>query len=205
MLVRQLDEIYPQNYYSFTQLRHNVVTRVKEWLDVVSFRRICSGIPGDYLAALDVGGGTGWLLDKVKAADPRFKTSWVADIDPGAQAIAEKAGHRYALGPFEQFIPEISFDLILMLNLIEHVADPAGILQMPQLFLRRMVEFLSRRQTLMPLMRASFATIRGQGSIRRGISCCLMSAVSGAYVRPRGSPWSSFTIRRGLHFGARRY
>jgi 2-polyprenyl-3-methyl-5-hydroxy-6-metoxy-1,4-benzoquinol methylase len=129
MPVEHLDEIYPPNYYSFTQLRRNVVTRAKEWLDVASFRRICSEIPGDNLVALDVGGGTGWLLDKVKAADSRFSTSWVADIDPGAQAIAEKAGHRYALGPFEEFAPEVRFDLILMLNLIEHVADPVAILQ----------------------------------------------------------------------------
>jgi 2-polyprenyl-3-methyl-5-hydroxy-6-metoxy-1,4-benzoquinol methylase len=129
MPVEQLDKIYPKNYYSFTQMRRNVVTRVKEWLDVANFRRVCSGIPGDNLVALDVGGGTGWLLDKVKTADARFTATWVADIDPGARAIAEKAGHRYALGPFEQFAPEVSFDLILMLNLIEHVADPVAILQ----------------------------------------------------------------------------
>jgi 2-polyprenyl-3-methyl-5-hydroxy-6-metoxy-1,4-benzoquinol methylase len=129
MLADRLTEIYPSNYYSFTGQRKSLAQTVKCWLDRKTFRRICSDLPGSELAALDIGGGTGWLLDQLKAVEPRFTDTWVADIDPAAQALAEKAGHRYALGAFEAFAPDRDFDLIVLLNMIEHVKEPLAVLR----------------------------------------------------------------------------
>jgi 2-polyprenyl-3-methyl-5-hydroxy-6-metoxy-1,4-benzoquinol methylase len=129
MLYDKLDEIYPKNYYSFVPTGSTgLVQRVKQALDRKIFRAVTRQIPGAKLAALDIGGGSGWLLDAVKAVDPRVTTTQVVDIDPGAKAAAERAGHRYFLGTVEQFDSEEKYDLILMLNLIEHVRRPDEVL-----------------------------------------------------------------------------
>jgi 2-polyprenyl-3-methyl-5-hydroxy-6-metoxy-1,4-benzoquinol methylase len=129
MLYDRLDEIYPKNYYSFVSAGSTgLVQKVKQALDRRMFRAVTRQIPGEKLAALDIGGGSGWLLDAVKAVDPRVTTTQVVDIDPGAKAAAEPAGHRYFLGTVEQFESEEKYDLILMLNLIEHVRRPDQVL-----------------------------------------------------------------------------
>jgi 2-polyprenyl-3-methyl-5-hydroxy-6-metoxy-1,4-benzoquinol methylase len=125
----RLDEIYPKNYYSFISTGPTgLVQRVKQALDRRIFRAVTRQIPGQKLAALDIGGGSGWLLDAVQAVDPRVMTTQVVDIDPGAKDTAERAGHRYFLGTVEQFESEEKYDLILMLNLIEHVRRPDEVL-----------------------------------------------------------------------------
>jgi 2-polyprenyl-3-methyl-5-hydroxy-6-metoxy-1,4-benzoquinol methylase len=129
MLYDRLDEIYPKNYYSFAPAGPaGLVQRVKQALDRRIFRAVMRQIPGEKLAALDIGGGSGWLLDAVKGVDPRVATTQVVDFDSGAKAAAERAGHRYFLGTIEQFESAEKFDLILMLNLIEHVRRPDEVL-----------------------------------------------------------------------------
>lgn len=129
MLYDRLDEIYPKNYYSFVAAGPTgLVQRVKQALDRRIFRAVMRQIPGEKLAALDIGGGSGWLLDAVKAVDPRVATTQVVDFDVGAKVAAERAGHRYFLGTIEQFESAEKYDLILMLNLIEHVRRPDEVL-----------------------------------------------------------------------------
>jgi len=129
MLYDQLDAIYPKSYYSFGAAGPTgLVQKVKQALDRRIFRAVTRQIPGEKLAVLDIGGGSGWLLNAVKASDPRVTRTQVVDIDPGAKDAAERAGHRYFLGTVEQFESEEKYDLILMLNLIEHVRRPDEVL-----------------------------------------------------------------------------
>jgi SAM-dependent methyltransferase len=129
MFADRLGDIYPPNYYSFVVGNSSIATRVKERLDAAYFRRSLRKIPGHELIALDVGGGNGWLLERIKHADRRVSRTWVVDIDDHAQELARLAGHEYFLGRFEEFQSQERFDVILMLNLIEHVADPRAVLQ----------------------------------------------------------------------------
>jgi len=129
MLGDRLSEIYPDNYYSFTHALDSPVYRIKQWLDARLLRGILGALPGDALAALDVGGGTGWQLSLLQRIDPRVRVTQVVDIDDDAEAAARARGHEYFHGRIEDFETEQKFDLILMLNLIEHVADPIGVLQ----------------------------------------------------------------------------
>lgn len=126
--VDRLGEIYPSNYYSFSEGGTSPVARVKQWLDRRQFRTLFSRIPGKRLAALDVGGGAGWLLTEAKAVEPRLAETMVVDLDEAAEARARAAGHDFFLGPVERFKTERRFDVIFMLNLIEHVADPTAVL-----------------------------------------------------------------------------
>lgn len=124
-----LKRIYPPNYYSFVNTRKNIVVRAKEWLDRRFFRKMLRNLPGNQINVLDVGGGTGWILDVLKNADERIAHTQVVDIDEHAGEIAIRNGHAYFQGSMEAFNTEKKFNLILMLNLVEHVADPLAILQ----------------------------------------------------------------------------
>jgi len=85
-------------------------------------------IPGDRLRVLDVGGGTGWLLSQVRGVSDRVAETHEVDIDETAREAAEAAGHVFHAKRVEEFGSSEKFDLILLLNLIEHVADPAAVL-----------------------------------------------------------------------------
>jgi 2-polyprenyl-3-methyl-5-hydroxy-6-metoxy-1,4-benzoquinol methylase len=129
MLKDELSTIYPANYYSFDQSeRKNAVTAVKEWLDRRAFRGFLNAIPGEKLSLLDVGGGQGWLAGLMRKADPRIYRTQIVDIDFAAKMRAEHHGHTYFCGKIEEFDTADKFDVILMLNLIEHVADPYAVL-----------------------------------------------------------------------------
>lgn len=69
------------------------------------------------------------MPDILKRTDKRIKYTQVVDIDEKAKAIAEKRGHAYFQGTIEEFDTQNHFHLILMLNLIEHVANPLAVLQ----------------------------------------------------------------------------
>jgi SAM-dependent methyltransferase len=124
----RLSEIYPDTYYSFSEGRMSLAERVKQWLDRRMFLRLFADLPGDSLAALDVGGGTGWLLTQARAVEPRLRHTAVVDIDAKARAGAEKLGHAFHLSRVEDFRSDRKYDLILLLNLIEHVDDPVRVL-----------------------------------------------------------------------------
>jgi len=126
--VDRLAEIYPKNYYSFQPGGGGPLDWVKQKLDAAFFGKILKGIPGSKLRALDVGGGTGWLLDILKSLDPRIDFTQVVDLDPAAGAIARGKGHAYACQRVETFRSPEPFDVVMMLNLIEHVEGPREVL-----------------------------------------------------------------------------
>jgi 2-polyprenyl-3-methyl-5-hydroxy-6-metoxy-1,4-benzoquinol methylase len=124
----RLQEIYPSNYYSFADPGGSFVHRSKEWLDRRLFGQILRGLKGSALNVLDVGGGSGWQLDTVRAADARVAFTQVVDFDPKAEQIARGRGHDYFCGRIEEFSSDRKFDLVLLLNLIEHVENPLSVL-----------------------------------------------------------------------------
>lgn len=137
MPTNRLGEIYPVNYYSFSpDSRQSMAQRIKNFLDNRTFAALTRDIKGSSLTALDVGGGSGWLLDDLKRADPRVNRTAVVDIDSRAAEIARKNGHSYHLATFNAFETDERFDVILMLNLIEHVPDPVAALRKARELLR---------------------------------------------------------------------
>jgi len=124
----RLSQIYPSSYYSFHPTPRGTVYRVKDWLDRRWFRRIAAGIPGTTLAALDIGGGNGQQSSTLRAADPRIQRTVIVDFDEQAESAARALGHEYVRGRIEESAVVGNFDLILLLNLIEHVHDPLAVL-----------------------------------------------------------------------------
>ena len=136
--VDRLREIYPASYYSYVESggSKSPVQRFKELLDARMFKRLLRQIPGEDLCVLDVGGGSGWLLDVLRRLSPRVTQTHEVDVDERAGEAAHARGHIFHCMRIEDFKSERQFDLILMLNLIEHVADPGAVL-------RAMVEALA--------------------------------------------------------------
>ncbi len=124
----RLSEIYPANYYSFSEDGLSPVERIKQWFDRRQFRKLFGDMKGQSLAALDVGGGAGWMLTLARSVEPRLTQTMVVDLDADAESRARAAGHDFFLGPVETFKTNKRFDVIFMLNLIEHVADPVAVL-----------------------------------------------------------------------------
>jgi 2-polyprenyl-3-methyl-5-hydroxy-6-metoxy-1,4-benzoquinol methylase len=129
MLDDQLDLIYPNNYYAFDGAQQSFAQKIKDKLDLRLFRKITEHFHSDTaLNILDVGGGNGWLLDLFTQLDRKFGETWVVDLDAKAQEKARAKGHHFHLGPVEEFTYDGKFDIVLMLNLIEHVKDPRAVL-----------------------------------------------------------------------------
>ena len=127
--VSRLKEIYPTNYYSFSaRAGAGIVQRAKRWLDARQFRAVLRRLRAAELAVLDVGGGSGWVLDMLRAIDHRVRHTQIVDLDQEAAEAARAKGHQYACQRIEDFSSERRFDLILMLNLIEHVESPRRVL-----------------------------------------------------------------------------
>lgn len=125
----RLNEIYPSTYYSFVEPQHSFVLSVKAWLDKLLFKKIINKIPGKALNVLDVGGGAGWQLNSLRNIDSRITKTYLVDLDKDAEKLAHSNGHEYFCGGIEQYETAVKFDLILMLNLIEHVSDPLFVLK----------------------------------------------------------------------------
>lgn len=129
-LADRLGEIYPPNYYSYQEEagRGSIGERIKRRLDARLLRQLLRRLDGEHLRVLDVGGGAGWSLSLLRDLSPRVAETHEVDLDGGARAAAESAGHVFHRMRIEEFRADRPFDLILMLNLIEHVADPGSVL-----------------------------------------------------------------------------
>lgn len=125
----RLGVIYPSNYYSFDpKVIGSPVFRVKDALDRRFFKKLLETVSGDNLAALDVGGGAGWMLDNLRRADARVDHTCVVDLDAEAGDEARRRGHEYHRMRFEEFDSERRFHVIILFNIVEHVADPKAVL-----------------------------------------------------------------------------
>jgi SAM-dependent methyltransferase len=128
MPVDRLDTIYPTNYYSYNPGAASLVVRIKNALDRRRFKKLLDRIQAKTLNILDVGGGYGLTLNVLKDVDARITSTSVVDFDPSAKAIAEELGHAFHLGGIEGYSADRQFELILLLNLIEHVSNPQAVL-----------------------------------------------------------------------------
>jgi len=131
----RLAEIYPPTYYSFVSsgelldADRNPATRIKARLDQRAFARalaLAGSSPSPRV--LDVGGGSGDISARLVASVPGARAT-VVDIDSQSIEVARARGLDGFAGRIEDFDTEERFDLVLLLNLIEHVADPAAVLR----------------------------------------------------------------------------
>lgn len=124
-----LQAIYPANYYSFSGRSSSPVFKLKDWWDRQYFTSLLKNIEATKLSVLDVGGGTGDVLDTLKKADKRISYTEIVDIDAAAGIAATHKGHVYTQSAIENYSVNRKFHVVLLLNIIEHIADPAGMIK----------------------------------------------------------------------------
>lgn len=125
-----LERIYPPHYYSFTGDEEG--RGLVGWLRVQWEQRKV----GDYTRwlgpgprnVLDVGCGRGRLLSLMKQTHPDWGLYGI-DLDPAAVAAAQAEGIRASHSIVEEYAPPVDFDLIILQQVIEHVAGPGQILK----------------------------------------------------------------------------
>ena len=124
----KLHIIYPKTYYSFSHQKQTLAIRVKDYLDKQMFKKALRKFNQSPINVLDVGSGSGWMLNSIKAVYPNISFSQVVDIDITAKSEALQNGHDFFHGTIEDFETSKKFDLILMFNLIEHISNPQSTL-----------------------------------------------------------------------------
>jgi SAM-dependent methyltransferase len=77
---------------------------------------------GSTPAILDVGCGDGLLFPRLDGM------AEVEGVEPDARLVSGRWGARVHVVPFERFVSERRYTLILMLDVLEHLADPAAAL-----------------------------------------------------------------------------
>lgn len=128
--VDRLSEIYPDNYYAVegpTDAKgflSRMLEAVKNKLDRKMFSQALARIKGDKIDCLDVGGGAGWIMNLVRQSDPRVRHTTIVDINENSRTAAESNGHTYINGSIDNLTAKNEYDFVMLLNLIEHVADP---------------------------------------------------------------------------------
>ncbi len=123
--------IYPSNYYSygFTEKLGPLVRRVKGMADRSKVRQYLEYLePG--ARVLDIGCGDGHLLADLRdVAGYDLELSGI-EFSTDAIASARRLGIDVAEGRAEDVeLPEGSFDLVILNQLIEHVREPAALLR----------------------------------------------------------------------------
>jgi 2-polyprenyl-3-methyl-5-hydroxy-6-metoxy-1,4-benzoquinol methylase len=126
-----LRTIYPPDYYAYNydEAVHPFANRVKQWLDERKLQGWLGLCRTRQPWFLDVGCGNGRFLDALRRRGVPAEQLWGIELDDGVVARLRAQGYQARMGPIEAVtdLPAGRFDLIVLLQVIEHVADPAAL------------------------------------------------------------------------------
>jgi 2-polyprenyl-3-methyl-5-hydroxy-6-metoxy-1,4-benzoquinol methylase len=121
-----LGVIYPSSYYAYGHAAPNPIVaplrRFWERGKVKLYRELVGEGPR---RILDVGSGDGRFLQILRDAGAREWRLEGVEIDPKAAATCQAKGFPTRVGRVEDYDDAGGFDAVVMLQLIEHVEDPA--------------------------------------------------------------------------------
>ena len=128
--VKEFEKIYPSNYHAFdfSPKKYGFVYKVRARLEANRSLSRCKGL-GDDARILDVGCGDGFHLNLLREYGNKKWTLEGIDLDKRAVDAARKSGLNVHLGSVEEMgLPKETFDLVFMIQTIEHVEKPAEVL-----------------------------------------------------------------------------
>lgn len=126
----EFDRIYPDDYHAFTFTHDDfgVVYSVRQRLEAWRLLRSLRDLPPT-ARVIDVGCGDGFHLDLIREHGPSNWTVEGVDLDLRAVSAARARGLEVHAGRLEDLeLPERSFDAALLIQTVEHVADPTNLL-----------------------------------------------------------------------------
>jgi SAM-dependent methyltransferase len=124
----ELSVIYPSNYYAFAAPRSRLVARMRRRWEAGKVRLYREVMGPGPRRLLDVGCGNGRFLSLLREyGPPEWKLAGI-DFDESAAAACRALGFEAWAGRIEDLpIEASSLDGVIMLQLIEHLEDPAAI------------------------------------------------------------------------------
>lgn len=134
----ELARIYPEDYHAFdfSAERFGFVYKVRRRLEARRALRWCEGL-GNEARIIDVGCGDGFHLRLLREFG---RPGWrLEGIDPSRRAVeaAAHAGISVREGTVECLdLPASTYDLVLLVATVEHVADPVGLLRAVHVLLK---------------------------------------------------------------------
>jgi SAM-dependent methyltransferase len=123
--------IYPANYhaFNFSAEEFGLSFKVRGWLESRRLRDACRELHAT-ARILDVGCGDGFHLRLLRRLGP---SSWQLEgVDADARAVSAARGSGLVVHPGDVQdvdLPTASYDLVLLIMTIEHLADPLRTLQ----------------------------------------------------------------------------
>lgn len=126
-----LEVIYPKNYYAYDLKKSvsPVALRVKGWLERRKMSAMLRLSAENHPRCLDIGCGDGRLLEVLHSLGvPKDKLFGVELSEKIIRELCGKGIKGYCGRIEELNLPENSFDLIYMFQVIEHVENPAALL-----------------------------------------------------------------------------
>ena len=125
-----LSTIYPANYGNYSNSEKPGLTfKLKALLERRTLRRLAR-LTRSNPAIYDIGCGDGRLLDSLKAAFPQAQSLVGCEIAPFAADAATRKGYAVGIGSFESISTEPeSYDLIFLVQVLEHLSDPDAAIQ----------------------------------------------------------------------------
>lgn len=137
-IAAEAGRIYPDDYHAFdfSPERYGLVFRIRRQLEARRALSWCRGL-GETARILDVGCGDGFHLRLLRDfGKPGWRLEGV-DLSEQAVAAATRAGLNVQHGSVEELdLPRSTYDLVLLIATIEHVADPPGVLRAVRRLLR---------------------------------------------------------------------
>lgn len=126
-----LEVIYPSNYYSFTgeDEGRGLVAWLRGIWEKGKAKQYARHLRPGAQRVLDLGCGSGRFLAMMRDAGPEGLELWGIDLDERAVEAARAQGFRAERSRIEDWEPGVRFDLIVMQQVIEHVADPLGVVR----------------------------------------------------------------------------
>lgn len=129
--VSEFERIYPANYHAFdfSAEEFGFVYKVRSRLEARRVLSQCKGLPDD-ARILDVGCGDGFHLRLLRDYGKATWTCAGVDCDARAVQAARRSGLEVHHGTLDEAnLPPGSFDLVFMVQTIEHVDDPLALVR----------------------------------------------------------------------------
>ena len=137
--INEFEKIYPATYhaYNFSKKNFGIVYKIRSKLEARRILNHCRNLPDD-ARILDIGCGDGFHLNLLRKFGKKTWSLEGVDIDKHAVEMATRSGLKVHLGIVEEIgLPKESYDLVLMIQTIEHVEKPGEVLRATHKLLRK--------------------------------------------------------------------